>query len=551
MAALTAPAAPTPASISRSASMRSSQGSAGDAQELLESLDLLTSIPRPGGSVSRRSSGTASNESFRRREESEDPLVDSAPATFPLPVRLSTQITRHAIDWSLLHGLVVNFGDRARPNYQHVPIALLPSPYPTRIFDEAVRVQMKINQLFHSLQFGDYDFLATSLHAVAEKDEFIAKLLRISRAVRNEGPAQNVSLSIHRIDYVLHLPTAANSPVLRIAAAQTMSAAFPALGSVVSDLHAHMASRFPALHLRSQRIPHNNGLSSIVDVFARTVSTYGAQFSQPLACLAMLVIENTAVEDPGSLELRMIENALWERYHITVLRRSFQELYAEVESLGDGRSLVLGEHEVALVYFRYGGKSTDYASSSDWSTRLLLERSRAIKCPSIANQLAGHRHLLHVLSRPGVLDNLMPEAGDLQQALQGIHMVPVTPDGMARVADIAEEFLLQSSLRSSTNLLSGVDLVDSIVAMRDDERALHALLERPRPPMQRNYLVQNGSVSLGNVVSELGVFGAVLSESNSKMLHSSVLGHVLRSKMTDEDGGMSAGLAVLDSPYLV
>jgi hypothetical protein len=36
-----------------------------------------------------------------------------------------------------------------------------------------------------------------------------------------------------------------------------------------------------------------------------------------------------------------------------------------------------------------------------------------------------------------------------------------------------------------------------------------------------------------------------------QVVHGGVLGHVLRTKMTDDDGGMSAGLAVLDSPYLV
>jgi hypothetical protein len=37
----------------------------------------------------------------------------------------------------------------------------------------------------------------------------------------------------------------------------------------------------------------------------------------------------------------------------------------------------------------------------------------------------------------------------------------------------------------------------------------------------------------------------------AEVLHASVLGHVLRSTMTDLDGGMSSGLAVLDSPFLV
>ena len=48
----------------------------------------------------------------------------------------------------------------------------------------------------------------------------------------------------------------------------------------------------------------------------------------------------------------------------------------------------------------------------DWQTRLLLERSKAIKCPSAGYHLAGTKKVQQVLAKPGVLERFLtdPEA---------------------------------------------------------------------------------------------------------------------------------------------
>lgn len=44
---------------------------------------------------------------------------------------------------------------------------------------------------------------------------------------------------------------------------------------------------------------------------------------------------------------------------------------------------------VAVVYYRSGYQLEAYPTAQEWDTRLLIERSRAIKCPSIQYHLAG------------------------------------------------------------------------------------------------------------------------------------------------------------------
>ena len=55
---------------------------------------------------------------------------------------------------------------------------------------------------------------------------------------------------------------------------------------------------------------------------------------------------------------------------------------------GSRMSLENGE-EVAVVYFRAGYTPNDYPSEAEWEGRVKIERSMAVKCPSIAYHLVG------------------------------------------------------------------------------------------------------------------------------------------------------------------
>lgn len=48
--------------------------------------------------------------------------------------------------------------------------------------------------------------------------------------------------------------------------------------------------------------------------------------------------------------------------------------------------------------------TSDFFPTQDWNTRLMMERSRAIKCPSAAIHLAGTKKVQQVLASPGALE---------------------------------------------------------------------------------------------------------------------------------------------------
>lgn len=67
--------------------------------------------------------------------------------------------------------------------------------------------------------------------------------------------------------------------------------------------------------------------------------------------------------------------------------------------------------EVAVVYFRCGYAPDQYPSADgcEWNARLMIERSRAIKCPNIAYHLAGTKKVQQVLAQPGILEFLLED----------------------------------------------------------------------------------------------------------------------------------------------
>ncbi len=70
--------------------------------------------------------------------------------------------------------------------------------------------------------------------------------------------------------------------------------------------------------------------------------------------------------------------------------------------------------EIAIVYFRSGYMPGFYHSELEWSARLLMERSKAIKCPSIQYHLAGTKKVQQELARPGVLESFLEDSNQVK-----------------------------------------------------------------------------------------------------------------------------------------
>lgn len=79
----------------------------------------------------------------------------------------------------------------------------------------------------------------------------------------------------------------------------------------------------------------------------------------------------------------------------------------------------------------------------------------------------------------------------------------------------------------------------------------YVLMQRIKPFTNKSVMVRDGRYSEQDTLSELGVFGVYLNVQGDVVVNECV-GHLVRTKVsTSDEGGVAAGYAVLDSPYLI
>lgn len=94
--------------------------------------------------------------------------------------------------------------------------------------------------------------------------------------------------------------------------------------------------------------------------------------------------------------------------HIKVIRRTLTQVF-EQGKLGPKKELIVGLQTVSVVYFRSGYEPAQYHGQDEWDARLLMERSTAIKCPSIHYHLAGTKKVQQALAKPGILKKFLSD----------------------------------------------------------------------------------------------------------------------------------------------
>ena len=264
-------------------------------------------------------------------------------------------------------------------------------------------------------------------------------------------------------------------------------------------------------------------------------------------------------------------------HSLHVVRQTFNELAESAEVDAASRALKIKHPitnqavEISAVYFRAGYTPTDYPTQTQFDTRLLLERSRAIKCPSIQLQLAGGKKVQQVLTKPGVLESFLLDRtrwdgpdfteGDvalLRDSWMGMWGLDENGDeGITKARLAAEKLVLKPQREGGGNNIYRSSIPGFLDTLPVAERKAWIAMELIETPKGvNNYLVRAGSGSRGAVktetISELGIFGWALFGPGAKKIKHEEAGWLVRTKGTDSDeGGVATGFSVLDSLLLV
>ncbi|XP_028175877.1 glutathione synthetase-like isoform X2 [Ostrinia nubilalis] len=466
----------------------------------------------------------------------------------PLDHKVLVNVIEKAKDWALMHG--VGMRDKKQFNkdsIQIAPFVLLPSPFPQTEFNKAVELQPVLNELMHKVAHDD-EFLEHTLQNALQVDEFTANLYNIWVKVRNEGVAQTLSLGLFRSDYLMQK----GGNHIKQVEFNTVASSF---GAIASNLPA--MSRYILRQLGHgdliKNMPENRALSGLCSGITDAFDLFGAPDA-----VVIFVVEEVSYNicDQRFHEFYISET----RPEIQIMRKTLNEIYEETE-LNDKKQLIIDGRPVAVVYYRSGYEPAQYPSSREWDARLRVERSTAIKCPSIHYQLAGTKKVQQALAGPGVLEKFMgagAASSRVRDIFTGLYSLDFDEGGERAVEmalEDAERFVLKPQREGGGNNLYGADVRDALVRMRHSrERAAYILMERILPPLVSGYVVRPGASvppPVTDLVSELGIFGVIIG-TKDKIFSNKQVGHMLRTKLADaNEGGVAAGLGALDSPYLL
>ncbi|KAI1102982.1 glutathione synthase [Jackrogersella minutella] len=510
-------------------------------------------------------------------------MPDYPPAITPSEGERLTEVVK---DWSLAHGLTVRpppaviaaEADPAGILATAVPVTLFPSPFPKVCFDQAIAVQETYNELYASIS-QDEPFLAQIVKEIGDSDDFIAELWKVHLRVKEEGYVQHKSLGLFRSDYIVHQDAAGSIPQIKQVEFNTIAASFGGLSSQTSLLHKYLSStEYQLLEKYIKRgdleLPKNESAVGLAAGIREAFIEYGPSSTKYDKCVIFL----TQGGERNIFDQRHLEYELQRSTdpQVPVFRLPCSEILQHTAiAEGAGRQLLyhpsqFPSHtfEVAVVYMRCGYGPSDYPDQSAWEGRYHVERSAAIKCPTVLTQVAGTKKVQQVLatpetpSNPSVLSRYISKdhtaISNLASTFTNIYPLDETESGLkargiATDPELCKGYVLKPQREGGGNNIYRSSIPTFLKSVPKSHWPSYILMELITPPPVNNTILRNGKLEHGGVICELGIYGTCIWDQQSKViLHNDQAGYLLRTKGDQsEEGGVAAGFGCMDSCSLI
>ncbi|KAF4121248.1 glutathione synthase [Geosmithia morbida] len=461
------------------------------------------------------------------------------------PPQLKGEEQRHLIDtvkdWTIGNGLAVRpppavIPSEVDPNgvsAVSAPVTLFPSPFPRVCFEQGVLAQKSYNELYSAVS-RDEKFLEEMVKEVAGGDEFIGNLWKIHLKVKEEGYTQSRYLA---------------------------DTEYPLLQNWVSDVQ--------------QDLPENTTTKGLAQGIETAFRAYGESELGHAKCVVFL----TQTGERNIFDQRHLE------YQVAKARPSFPVFrlphadLLEHTSLADSpkRQLLYRlprdpskVYEVAVVYLRSGYDPSDYPDQAAWDARYQLERSGAIKCPTVLTQLSGTKKVQQVLATPrevssssvSILSKFIkddtPAAAELYKTFTNIYPMDTSVAGLearkkALDPELAKAYVLKPQREGGGNNIYRAAIPEYLKTVPEEHWGSYILMELITPPPVSNIILRNGNVEQGGVICELGIYGTCLwDQVTGDVKHNEQAGYLLRTKGDQsEEGGVAAGYGCMDSCALI
>lgn len=442
-----------------------------------------------------------------------------------------------------------------------MPITLLPSPFPKKLYQQCLDVQPTINKLMLKIA-NDSAFIEESLSTIIAVDDFTRNLVNINRIVQKQGLSQPILSCISRSDYMLDKFTD-NIHDLRIRQVEinAIASAMSTPSCSARLMQDFLMSKYRIKCPNDTTLPDNNSLEVVAQGLIDAYNSYGKENTYIL-----IVIEEKSFNFPDHLKIELKVHQL--RPDIRVVRKKFIDLPDNVR-LGPNKELLIDiDKEIAVVYFRYCYDPEHYNFPGAWDLRLLLEQSRAIKCPSINFHISGAKKFQQVLSDRKKLERFLSssEADRISHLFCKFWSLDANTstgeeDYEAALSSRSEDLVLKPQREGGGHNIFGTNIQPYLNSLKSsEERSQFVLMEYINSPREKNRLLVSSDTAredesptnfADDLVSELGIYGSVVAE-GGVIRSERKGGYLVRSKKFGvKEGGVAAGYAGISGLLLI
>lgn len=458
-------------------------------------------------------------------------------------------------------GLVLRYRHLINDNHvAHIPFTLFPSPFPKSLYKECLEIQPSVNTLMTKIA-NDIDFIEETLSPIAQVDDFTRNLLKLNKIVQKEGLAQPIISCIIRADYMLDKYVCDSQNKLRIRQVEmnAIASSMSAHSHNTHSLHKYLRSKYKLSDPEQANVmyPENQSLALVAQGLIEAFNLYKNGQAHVL-----VVTEERSLNFSDQLLVELEVHKI--RPDIRFVRRRFVDL-PELITLGPNKELILGDSkEIGVVYYRYGYDPTNYNFREAWDVRLTLERSRAIKCPSINYHLSGAKKFQQVLHDQKQLERFVDHYDAKRLSKASCKFWPVDAatsegeEGFRVGLGSSKSLVLKPQREGGGHNIFNQDIRPFLESIADsEERSQYILMEYIDSPLERNWLLLQDDIedvkrltTSDQLVSELGIFGSVIAD-GSNIISNEAAGYLIRSKKYGvNEGGVASGYAGISSLIL-
>ena len=273
---------------------------------------------------------------------------------------------------------------------KHLPMALYPSPIPKNLFEKIFFYQIAFNKILNKLS-NDQPYLEQVLEPIASKNNFIQKLLEISKKSFAYEKKQKIKLGIFRNDYLLDK----DQKFLFLQEYKTSLDDFGSHTNILLNFYNYFNEKYPNVFAKykgkEKEIPQNKG-NTIEKISEAIIEAIKLAFPQDYKTSVVVFITQKKFD----FDLQNLINELYDKHKIKSEKLSLSEVNKKTTKDEEG-NLKLNESKISLIYFNSGDKEEDYPDEDSWKGRELIELSTAVKVPDINTFLTSLKFPLFLL----------------------------------------------------------------------------------------------------------------------------------------------------------